>query len=80
MGRPVMTLPLFWLLPEAKALALTPDDEPATAAAAPPPPLVATADVLGLGAAAPFSPTTYGTDADVSASMMMSRNRKHSRR
>ena len=37
MGRPVMTLPLFWLLPEAKALALTPDDEPATAAAAPPP-------------------------------------------
>ncbi len=29
MGRPVMTLPLFWLLPEAKALALTPDDEPA---------------------------------------------------
>ena len=49
----------------------------ATSAAAPP---VATADVLGLGAAAPFSPTTYGTDADVSASMMMSRNRKHSRR
>ena len=41
----------------------------ATSAAAPP---VATADVLGLGAAAPSSPTTYGTDADVSASAMTS--------
>ena len=73
MGRPVMTLPLFWLLPEAKALALTPDDEPATAAAAPPPkPSLALARAMASALALAAAVAAAAVAAAVSSSFSFS--------